>query len=163
MACFFFKKKSQIRPNHTNKTSAWSSARATAVRSPPPCLLSMGGGHVLQKVLWHPNFAWTTKWPPSLSSLGAQTINGFRTIMQKEWDKAQPHKLSHPYFLTIVQTFWDLNCSWIKTAEKVPWGLWGFVQASCGVGCRYLWTIWMPKLEIPVNPNKQNQLSFYWN
>ena len=30
-----------------------SSAGATAVRSPPPCLLSMGG-HVLKKVLWHP-------------------------------------------------------------------------------------------------------------
>ena len=87
-----------------------SSAGATAVWVPPPCLLSVGrghvlqmccdiqptshiwpsigggvgwsrgGGHVLQKVLWDLNFVWATKWPPSLWPSGAQTTNGLRTI-----------------------------------------------------------------------------------
>ena len=46
-----------------------------------PQKLSRGvWGYVLQKALWHPYFVWTTKWPPSLQSLGAQTINGLHTI-----------------------------------------------------------------------------------
>ncbi len=48
-----------------------------------PSTRGWGGGHVLQKVLWHPNFVWTTKWPCSKFLLGAQTINGLHTTINK--------------------------------------------------------------------------------